>query len=86
LEEIFQVPMSEVQLPAKPDLHEGILMLNGHLNPYVEPLFDAWKDEQREVHGRAFSVMPIESIVSMVLRHALVGDLRQALAEVGLEA
>jgi hypothetical protein len=47
LEEMFQVDMSSVQLPVEPDRREGVLVFNGHINPYVEPVVEGWIKEQR---------------------------------------
>jgi hypothetical protein len=84
LEEIFQVPLQEVQLSVKPERREGILIFNGHLNPNVEPPVAGWLAEQRRDHGRSFYIMHLDLIVDWILRKGLVNDLRSALDELGI--
>jgi hypothetical protein len=84
LEEMFQVDMSAVQMPVGPDDREGILVFNGHLNPYVEPVVDGWLQEQRKDHRRTFTIMHLDSIVRWIVNKNLLSDLREALAELGI--
>jgi hypothetical protein len=84
LEEMFQVDMSAVQMPVGPDDREGILVFNGHLNPYVEPVVDGWLQEQRKDHRRTFTIMHLDSIVRWIVNKNLLNDLREALAELGI--
>src|SRR6266516_1630333 len=62
LEEMFQVDMSSVQLPVEPDRREGVLVFNGHINPYVEPVVEGWIKEQKDDHHRLFTIMHLDSI------------------------
>jgi hypothetical protein len=84
LEEMFQVNMSSVQLPVEPDDRTGILIFNGHLNEYVEPVVDGWLVEQRRDHHRVFEIMHLDAIVKWILDSRLLSDLREALAELGI--
>ena len=84
LDEMFQVDMSGVQLPVKPDRREGILVFNGHVNSYVEPVIEGWIKEQKDDHHRLFTIMHLDSIVRWIAEDNLVNELRQALAELGI--
>ena len=76
--------MSTVQLPVKPDRREGVLVFNGHINPYVEPVVEGWIKEQRDDHRRSYKTMHLDSIVRWIAEDNLVTELRQALAELGI--
>ena len=84
LAEMFQVDMSTVQLPVNPDRREGVLVFNGHINPYVEPVVEGWIKEQRDDHRRSYKTMHLDSIVRWIAEDNLVTELRQALAELGI--
>jgi len=84
LEEMFQVDMNDIQLPAEPDDREGVLIFNGHLSAYVEPVVEGWLKEQRDDHHRSFRIMHLDEIVSWILRGGLVNELRQALVELDI--
>jgi hypothetical protein len=84
LAEMFQVNMSGVQLPGKPDRREGVLVFNGHINPYVEPVVEGWIKEQKDDHHRSYRTMHLDSIVRWIAENNLVNELRQALAELGI--
>jgi len=84
LEEMFQVDMTTVQLPAESDDREGILIFNGHLSAYVEPVVDGWLKEQRDDHHRSFRIMHLDEIVTWIVRGGLINELRQALAELDI--
>ena len=84
LEEMFQVDMSNVQLPAELDRREGVLVFNGHINPYVEPVVEGWIKEQKDDHHRLFTIMHLDSIVRWIAEDNLVNELREALAELGI--
>jgi hypothetical protein len=81
---MFQVDMSSVQLPVRPDRREGILVFNGHINPYVEPVVEGWIQEQRDDLRRSYKTMHLDSIVRWIAEDNLVTELRQALAELGI--
>jgi hypothetical protein len=84
LEEIFQVDISEVQLPVEPDDRAGILIFNGHLNPHVEPVVRGWLGEQRNDHHRSFEIVHLDAIVKWIIDSRLLSDLREALAELAI--
>lgn len=84
LEEIFQVPMSDVQLPVTPDRVEGCLVFNGHLNSYVEPVVGGWLHEQARDHGRTVRLMHLDDIVTWIVRNRLIGEFRAACNEFGV--
>ncbi len=84
LEEIFQVKFES------PELNEdvldtiGVLLWNDHLSPYVEPIVRGWLDEQKNVHGRQFELMNIDSVVNYIKDNKLSGLLREALRDEGI--
>ena len=84
LEEMFLVDVPPVQLPAKPTRREGILIFNGHLNVYVEPVVDKWLAEQERAYGRSFLIMHLDLIVDWIMRKGLLAELRRALEELGV--
>jgi hypothetical protein len=84
LEEMFQVDMTTVQLPTEPDDREGILVFNGHLSAYLEPVVDGWLKEQRDDHHRSFRIMHLDEIVTWIVRGGLINELRQALSELDI--
>jgi hypothetical protein len=86
LEEIFLVPLTTFQLPVVPDYIEGVLVTNGHANPYVEPVMDAWFQAQREKQGRLVKFMHLDALVDWIVEHRLVNELRAALQEQGIDA
>lgn len=81
LEEMFQVAMSHAQFDVQPDRREGILVFNGHLNPYVEPVVEDWLREQRRDHRRSYRLLHLDGIVTWVVGQRLVNELRDALRE-----
>lgn len=56
LEEMYLVPLASIQIPEPVAKREGILVCNGHANPFVEPIMGPWIDEQARVHGRPVQV------------------------------
>jgi hypothetical protein len=84
LEEIFQVPMQEVQLPDAPDRVEAVLVFNGHLNPYVEPVVNGWLAEEEQDHNRVVTLMHLDDLVRWIIDDRLVNEFRAALREVGV--
>jgi hypothetical protein len=81
LEEMFLVKIPSLQLPRKPDRVVGILVCNGHANPYVEPVIDAWISEQQEKNARSVEFHHLDTIVDWIADHLLVNELKLALAE-----
>jgi len=84
LEQIFLVELDDVQLPVAPHSREGILIFNGHLNTYVEPIVAGWIKQQREQLGRSFRIMHLDDVVHWIIDSRLINELRQALAELGI--
>jgi hypothetical protein len=85
LEEIFLVPLSSPQLPTPPQRTEGVLVTNGHANPYVEPVISGWFQEQRQIHGRQVTFMHLDGLVDWIVESQLVNELRAALQEEGVK-
>jgi hypothetical protein len=81
IEEMFQVPLESFQLPATPRRIEGVLITNGHANPYVEPVIGGWLEEQRRTHGRIVEFMHLDGLIDWITKDCLVNELRIALAE-----
>ncbi len=85
LEEIFLVPQSEFQVGGSVDVREGVLVCNGHANPYAEPIMESWFAEQRRAHGRSYSFTHLDGIVRWITAGRHVNEFRLALDEIGLE-
>ena len=85
IEEMFLVPLNSFQLPAVPQRVEGVLVTNGHANPYVEPVIDGWLQMQREDHGRLVEFMHLDGLVDWIVEHRLVNELKRALQEQGID-
>ncbi len=85
MEKMFQVPLTSFQLPVVPQQIEGVLITNGHANPYVEPVIDGWLQEQRETHKRLVEFMHLDSLVEWITKGRLVNELRAALRENGID-
>lgn len=84
LEDMFLMDVPQVQFPIEPTRREGILIFNGHLNPYVEPVVDKWLVEQRRAYGRSFLIMHLDMIVDWIMRKGLLVELRRALEELDI--
>jgi hypothetical protein len=85
IEEMFLVPLSSLQLPVVPQRIEGVLVTNGHANPYVEPVIDGWLQSQREDHGRSVEFMHLDGLVDWIAEHRLLNELKRALQEQGID-
>jgi len=85
LEEMFLVPLNSFQLPVAPQRIEGVLVTNGHANPYVEPVIDGWLRSQRQDHGRIVEFMHLDGLVDWIVEHRRVNELKNALHEQGVE-
>jgi hypothetical protein len=85
METMFQVPLTSFQLPIVPQRIEGILITNGHANPYIEPVIDGWLQEQRETHKRLVEFMHLDALVDWITKGRLVNELRAALREHGID-
>ena len=84
LEEMFLVPIPSLQLPAEPTQTIGVLVCNGHANPYVEPVMDAWIREQRQTHERLIEFWHLDGLVDWITDNRLVNELKLALVEQGV--
>ena len=85
LEEMFLVPLSDLQVPEPVDVRKGILLTNGHANSNVTPVMDGWFKEQREVHKRDIEFMHLDSFVQWIMKYRLINEFKAALNELGLE-
>jgi hypothetical protein len=84
LEEMFLVPLSAIQIQNEVDLREGILICNGHVNPYVEPVMEGWFQEQKRTHGHIIKFMSLDHLARWIVNERLINDFRIALSELGL--
>lgn len=84
LEEMFQVPLEALGLPASIDEQEGILVCNAHVSPYAEPIVRGWMQDQFMKFGRTYRIMHIDDLVNYVRDNQLGGALRNALRQEGL--
>jgi hypothetical protein len=85
LEQMFLVQVSKLQVGTAVDSLEGILVCNGHANPYVEPIMTSWFDEQKRAYGRNIEFMHLDRLVGWITNERLVNELRAALNELGIE-
>ena len=81
LKEMFLVPLESFQLPVVPARVEYLLITNGHANPYVEPVMQAWFREQHEQGHRDVQFMHLDSLVDWITKSKLTSELKIALAE-----
>jgi hypothetical protein len=86
MEKMFQVSLTSFQFPIVPQRTEGVLITNGHANPYVEPIIDGWLKDQRETHKRLVEFMHLDALVDWITKDHLVNELRAALQEQGVDA
>jgi hypothetical protein len=84
LEEIFQIPLSKLQIPLPVQRQIGILVWNGHAEPHVEPIMEGWKKDQQTAFQREYQFMHLDGIVGYILDKRLVNALREALSEAGV--
>jgi len=85
LEEIFQVPLNTFQVRWQIDERVGILIWNGHADPFVEPVMLGWQQDQQRSQGRNFVFMNLDDIVNYIFDNRLVGALRDAFSELGIK-
>ena len=85
LEEMFLVPLSNLQIPEPVDVRRGILLANGHANSYVTQVMDGWFKEQREVHKRDFELVHLDKLVQWIMEYRLINEFKAALTELSLE-
>jgi hypothetical protein len=85
IEEMFLVPFNSFQLPVVPQRIEGVLITNGHANPYVEPVIDGWLQSQRLDQGRLVEFMHLDRLVDWIVEYRLVNELKLALKEQGID-
>jgi hypothetical protein len=84
LEQIFQIPLDSFQIPLPVHRRVGILVWNGHPDPHVEPVMEAWKNDQWTAFHREYEFMHLDGIVNYILDSRLVSAFREALAEAGI--
>lgn len=84
LEEMFLVPIGSLQLPASPARKIGVLICNGHANPFVEPVMDSWFQEQRDIHGNVIEFRHLDWLVDWITDKRLVNEFKLALADHGI--
>ena len=84
LEEMFLVRIPSLQLPAKHTHTIGVLVCNGHANPYAEPVIDAWIRDQLQTYGRHIEFWHLDRLVDWIVQNKLVNELKLALAEQGV--
>jgi hypothetical protein len=84
MEEMFQVPLTTFQLSVTPQRTEGVLVTNGHANPFVEPAIAGWLEEQRNTHGRSVNFMHLDTLVDWITKDRLINEPRNALREFGV--
>jgi hypothetical protein len=81
LEQIFQIPIPEFQIPVPIHRRVGILIWNGHINPHIEKITESWKSEQLLTHNREYQFMNLDDIINYIMDNRLVSSLREALDE-----
>jgi hypothetical protein len=84
LEEAFLVPLESIQIREPVTEREGILVCNGHANPYVEPLIGPWIVEQARAYGRRLRFMHLDDLVNWIVNDRLVNEFRTIATELGL--
>jgi hypothetical protein len=84
IEEMFLVPLNSFQLPLPPHRVEGVLVTNGHANPYVEPVIEGWLRSQHQDYERRVEFMHLDGLVDWIVEHRLVNELKSALHEQGV--
>lgn len=81
LEEAIQVPLASRNIPVEPDALEVVLVTNGHISPYADPVATAWFDRQAQI-GSKVSLMQLDGLVEWITEQKLANELRLALEEV----
>jgi hypothetical protein len=85
LEQMYLVPLAS--LPIGGEVQHGrvgILVCNGHANPYVEPVMEGWLAEQRRAYGRQFEFWHLDRLVNWIIDQRLVNEFRLVLEELGV--
>lgn len=85
LEEMFLVPLSELQLHGPVERREGVLVCNGHAQPYVLPTIEGWISQQKEAFDRDIDFMHLDDIVQWISTGRLVNEFKSVLSELGLD-
>jgi len=81
LEQVLQIPLESFQIPSPIHQRVGILVWNGHADAHVEPVMQAWKQDQWTAFQRDYEFMHLDDIVNFILDSRLVAAFREALAE-----
>ena len=84
LEEIFLVDLDSLQLPIEPTRREGVLVFNGHVHPYAEPVVSGWLKAQERDHARIYRLETLDTLVSFITGNGLSNEFRAACHELGI--
>lgn len=80
LEQIFQVPLVTINIHEPVDTRVGILVCNGHVHPFADPVIHGWS-EQQAAAGRRYEFMQLDDLVKWIFEQRLVSEFRAALKE-----
>jgi hypothetical protein len=81
---MFLARLVNFQMHESPTAVEGILLCNGHANPNVQPVMDAWLAEQARAHQRDIRFMHLDDLGRWIMRDRLVAEFRAALEELDI--
>jgi hypothetical protein len=84
LEEMFDAEVPDFQLRGEMAEREGILVCNGHANPYTESPMKGWFEKQLRDHGRKYQFMHLDDLVRWIDSQRLYSDFRAACADLGI--
>ncbi|MEP6654822.1 MAG: hypothetical protein ABJA82_15775 [Myxococcales bacterium] len=80
LEQIFQVPLVTINIHEPVDARVGVLVCNGHVHPFADPVIHGWRDQQAAA-GRRYEFMQVDDLVKWIFDQRLVNEFRAALTE-----
>lgn len=86
LEEMYLVPLDNLQIHGTIDGREGILISNGHAHPNVEPVMSGWFNEQASTLNRNFKFMHLDDIVNWIIDFRLIATFRRFVKETNPES
>jgi hypothetical protein len=75
------MPLNSFQIPGEVHRRVGILIWNGHADPHIEPLMQAWKQDQWTAFQREYEFMHLDDIVNYILDSRQISAFREALAK-----